>query len=73
MVGLDVTYPLGPCVVLNVCRIRTNPEMDMVGGVSAATVAMRLVIWGSWRGYDYEPWSNGHPLSCTIECPGDLR
>ena len=69
MVGLDVAHTLGPWVVLNVCRTRANPEMGMRGGVSAATVAVRLVIWGSWRGYDYEPWSNGHPFLAPLRAP----
>ena len=66
MVSLAVAYALGHCVVLNVCRIRANPEMGRGGGVSAATVATRLVTWGLWRGYDYEPWSNGHSFSFSF-------
>ena len=68
MENLDV-YSLGPWVVLYVCRMRANPEMGMGGGFSAAMVAVRLVIWGSWRGYDYEPWSNGHPFLAPLRAP----
>ena len=53
----------------NVCRMRANPEMGMGGEVSAATVVVRLVNWGSWRGYDYEPWSNGHPFLAPLRAP----
>ena len=38
----------------------TNPEIGCARGVSAATVAERLVNWALGRGYDYERWSNGH-------------
>lgn len=53
----------------NVYRTRANPEMVVGGGISAATVAVRLV---TWRSYDYEPWSNGHPFLAPSN-PGDLR
>ena len=69
MIGLDVAYTLGPWVVLNVCTRRANPEMGMGGGVSAATVVVRLMTWASWRGYDYEPWSNGHPFLAPSRAP----
>ena len=61
-----------PWLVLNVCKRRANPELGMRGGVSAAMVAVRLVIWGSWRGYDHKPWSNGRPFPPPMS-PGDLR
>ncbi len=56
MVSLRISYGPGHCVVLNVCRTRANPRMGYEGRVSAATV----VTGAFWRGYDYEPWSNGH-------------
>ena len=72
MESLDV-YTLGPWVVLYVCRVRANPEMGMGGGVSAATVAVRLETWGLMEGLRLRAVVEWASISCTIESPGDLR